>query len=193
MFGHHNLYRDGVPAKGVIIRVAEGVMIKDGHSVHERIVDGGEVVHESLHQKVFYDVVADVDFGDGTTGRHSDRLWRSQAGECAVGDLLPVRYNRNQRDKIAFDLPELEANRFSPKGRADGRPAAGSFGPDDVRELLAERTDDPANFADHLRQLAVENGTAASIFASRTSPAQESESETGFPIVDLNNGEPGGA
>jgi hypothetical protein len=117
MFGHHNLYRDGVPARSVIISVLEGVEVKDGHSKHEQMVGRWEVPHEAPGHKVFYDVVARVEFDDGTTAQHTERLWRHDVGACSVGDVLPVRYDRQYRDKIVFDMPQLEANRYSPKER----------------------------------------------------------------------------
>jgi hypothetical protein len=178
MFGHHNLYRDGVPARSVVISVLEGTEAS------------------KYLEKVVYDVVATVEFGDGTTGQHTERLWHDKVGSCAVGDVLPVRYDRQHRDKIVFDLPELEANRYSPKERADGRQrdpgltGARTVNPGDMRNLLGELAADPQAFAAHMRQLAQENGSNTFVFTSTTTstnigPAQQTEPETGFPMVDF--------
>jgi hypothetical protein len=201
MFGHHNLYRDGVPARSVIISVLEGVEVKDGRVKHEQMVGRWEVVHETADRKVFFDVVARVEFGDGTTAQHADRLWRHDVGACTVGDVLPVRYDRRDREKIVFDLPELEASKYSPKEREDGRaphqpgyqvaPAhSGDVSGDAIRELLSEIRADPRGFAEHMRQVAQENGTNTFVFTSTTSvsgPAHQPETEVGFPLVDLND------
>jgi hypothetical protein len=185
MFGHHNLYRDGVPARSVIISVLEG-----------------------QGQKVYYDVVADVDFGDGMISQHRERLWRDQVGECSVGDVLPVRYDRQHRDKIVFDMPELETNRYSPKERADGQPRvrgitaflrdeqvieaqarahAAEVSADTMQNLLSELAADPQGFRDHVRQMAQEGGTNMFVFTSGTQDS--SETASGFPVVDLTNNE----
>ena len=76
-FGHHNLYRDGVPARSVIISVLEGVEVKDGHSKHEQLVGRWEVPHEAPGHEVFYDV------GDDRPNDISG--WRS-ANECTSRD-----------------------------------------------------------------------------------------------------------
>jgi hypothetical protein len=208
MFGHHNLYRDGVPARSVIISMRMGVANTVGHSKQEHFVDGDQIPHETPDQKVFFDVVATVEFGDGSTGQHAERLWRHQAGICHIGDVLPVRYDRQHRDKIVFDLPELEANRYSPKERADGQPAqaqphqvtdlASLFGAgnsrtvraDAVRNLLSELTTDPQGFAAHVRQMAEEGGTntfvVTSTSTSGTGPVAE---ESGFPLVSFGDDE----
>jgi hypothetical protein len=180
MFGHHNLYREGVPARSVVISVLEGTEAS------------------KYLQKVVYDVVATVEFGDGTTGQHTERLWHDKVGACVVGDVLPVRYDKQHRDKIVFDLPELEANRYSPKERADGQPRdPGSvFGRTvrrgDVRNLLGELAADPQAFANHIRQLAEQSGSKMVVISSTSTstgpgPVQqfEAEADTGFPVVDL--------
>jgi hypothetical protein len=208
MFGHHDLYRDGVPARSVIIGMQLGVVNTVGHSKQERIVEGDAIPQETPNQKVFFDVAARVEFGDGMTGEHTERLWRHQVGTCHVGDVLPARYDRQHRDKIVFDLPQLEASRYSPKERADGsapaqpQPAhvtqlAAFFGGgdaatvtvDDVQGLLGELKADPAGFRAHMRQLAGESGTNTFVFTSAgtsiNDPSQQPE--TGFPVVDLND------
>jgi hypothetical protein len=117
MHQHHSLYRHGVPARSVVIGVLEGVEVKDGHSKREQMVGRWEVPQETPDLKVFYDVTARVEFDDGQTAHHGERLWRRQVGACVVGDVLPVRYDRQNREMIVFDLPELEASRYSPKER----------------------------------------------------------------------------
>jgi hypothetical protein len=186
MFGHHDLYRDGVPARSVIISVLEG----EKGTKHQ------------TGQEVFYDVVARVEFGDGTEGQHRERLWYRDAGACTVGDVLPVRYDQQHRDKIVFDLPQLQASRYSPRERVDGRPArqpaiqvgphAGNVSADTMRELLGELRADPQGFTDHLLRMAQEGGTNTFVFTSTTNitaPVQQSDNGVGFPVVDLNNDE----
>jgi hypothetical protein len=210
MFGHHKLYRDGVPARSVIISVLTGVENTVGHSKQEHVVTSDALPPETPNQKVFYDVVADVEFGDGTTGQHTERLWHHQVGSCHVGEVLPVRYDRQHRDQIVFDLPELEANRYSPKERADGSTPAQGLSPriselasffseanpgtvnaGDVRNLLSELTSDPRGFAEHVRQMAQESGTNTFVFTSTsTGPVSRAEAETGFPVVDFKDDEP---
>jgi hypothetical protein len=205
MFGHHKLYRDGVPARSVIISLLMGVENTVGHVKSERMVDGDAIPQETEKQKVFFDVVADVQLGDGTTVQHKERLWRHQVGTCHIGDVLPARYDRHHRDQIVFDLPELEANRYSPKERADGQAPvraqqsrladmAAFFGAadpatleaGDVRGLLSELTSDPRGFAEHVKQLAQESGTNTFVFTSTTSSTGPApQAETGFPVVDL--------
>jgi hypothetical protein len=217
VFGHHNLYRDGVPARSVIISVLTGVENTVGHSKQEHIVTGEALPQETPNQKVFYDVVADVEFGDGTTSQHTERLWHHQIGSCHVGEVLPVRYDRQHRDKIVFDLPELEANRYSPKERADGQAPAPSqqsrladmaaflgeadpvtLDAGDVQGLLGEIMADPQGFRDRMRQLAQDGGTNTFVFTSNITGnitgnvaghAQTPETETGFPVVDFGDNE----
>jgi len=190
MFGHHNLYRDGVPARSVVISMLTGVENTVGHAKQEHRVDGELLPQETSHQKVFFDVVADVTFGDGTTVQHTERLWRHQVGSCHIGDVLQVRYDQHHRDKIVFDLPELEANRHSLKERADGsapvrdqstrmagvdvsgllsmvtRLSPQGAGGGDVQNLLSELTTDPRGFAAHVRQMAQESGSNTVVFNS---------------------------
>jgi hypothetical protein len=191
MFGHHNLYRDGVPARSVVISMIVGVENTAGHLKQEHMVDGDAIPQDTEHQKVFFDVAANVEFGDGATGQHRERLWRHQVGTCHIGDVLPVRYDRHHRDKIVFDLPELEANRYSSKERAYDAPPAppaeqphlsdvralfqdvqgasrGTIDADGMRELLSELTTDPRGFAAHMRQMAQESGTNTFVFTSTT-------------------------
>jgi hypothetical protein len=202
MFGHHKLYRDGVPARSVIISLLTGVENTVGHLKSERMVDGDAIPQETEKQKVFFDVVADVQLGDGTTVQHKERLWRHQVGSCHIGDVLPARYDRHHHDQIVFDLPELEANRYSQKERADGQPpmraqsglaevAAFFRGADpatlragDVQGLLGELMTDPSGFRDHMRQMAKDSGTNTFVFTA-TSTSQASPAETGFPVVDF--------
>jgi hypothetical protein len=115
MFGHHNLHKNGVPARSIVVSVLEGVEVTVGHTRHDQPVGSWEVPHETPGQKVYYDVVARVEFGDGTTGQHADRLWRHEVGACVVGDVLPVRYEQDDRTRVAFDIPQLHASRYSPK------------------------------------------------------------------------------
>jgi hypothetical protein len=203
MFGHHKLYRDGVPARSVIISLLMGVENTVGHLKSERMVDGDAIPQETEKQKVFFDVVADVQLGDGTTVQHKERLWRHQVGTCHIGDVLPARYDRHHHDQIVFDLPELEANRYSPKERADGQapvqaqqprladmaaffreanPATLEAG--DVQGLLGELMADPNGFRDHMRQMAKDSGTNTFVFTS-TSTGQTDAADTGFPVVDF--------
>ena len=203
MFGHHKLYRDGVPARSVIISLRIGVENTVGHSKQEHMMDSDVIPPDTANQKVFFDVVADVEFGDGTTVQHTERLWRHQVGSCHIGDVLPVRYDRHHRDQIVFDLPELEANRYSPKERADGQAPAhnqqsrltdmaaffrgaepATLDAGDVQGLLGELRSDPRGFAEHVRHLAQESGTNTFVFTS-TSTGQAGPAETGFPVVDF--------
>jgi hypothetical protein len=208
MFGHHDLYRDGVPARSVVISVLEGAETGHGHAKHEHMVNSRDASREQHGQQVFYDVVADVDFGDGTITQHRERLWRDQVGECSVGDVLPVRYDRQHRDKIVFDLPELETNRYSPKERADGQPHvrgitaflrdeqaiqaqarahAAEVSADSMQNLLSTLAADPQGFRDRVRQLAQESGTNTFVFTSTS--ADQNETPSGFPAVDLTDDE----
>jgi hypothetical protein len=184
MFGHHDLYRDGVPARSVVISLLEG----EKGSKHQ------------TGQDVFYDVVARVEFGDGTEGQHRERLWHRDVGACTVGDVLPVRYDQHHRDKIVFDLPQLKASRYSPKERVDGRPAqqqttrastqSGNMSADAMRELLSELRADPQGFTDHVLRMAQEGGTNTFVFTSNIStPAQQPDNGIGFPVVDLSDDE----
>lgn len=207
MFGHHKLYKDGVPARSVIVGLRVGVQDTAGHSKQDYFVDGDQIPFDSPDQKVFFDVVARVEFGDGSTAEHAERLWRHQVGVCHVGDVLPVRHDQHHHDKIVFDLPELEAGRYSPKERADGQPPAslsyprtmfppaagpGAFpqavGPDAVRELLSELTADPQAFAAHIRQMAQEAGTNTFTFTSTNGPTGAPtpiQHQSVFPQVDF--------
>jgi hypothetical protein len=55
------------------------------------------------------DVTARVECDDVLTAKHGERLWRRQVGACVVGDVLPVRYERQNREMIVFtarNVPE---------------------------------------------------------------------------------------
>jgi hypothetical protein len=99
MLGHHKLYHHGVPGRGVIISLHEGL-------------ERGAVSH--------YDVVVQVEFDDGTHGQISHRLWHAESGRCQTGDILPVRYDGSDHSKLVLDMPAIEASRHMPKESAGG-------------------------------------------------------------------------
>jgi hypothetical protein len=199
MFGHHKLYRDGVPARSVITGLTAGLEYTVDHKKHEQVVDEWKLPNELPSQRVYYDVVVRVEFGDGTTAEHADRLYRQDVGECHAGDVLPVRYDRQHHDKIVFDLPELEANRYSAKERADGQPPrqahnvgltelreqlhaarAGQMNIHNVMDLVQQIKADPEGFREQLLRTAQEGGSNTFVVTS----TQDAD-ETGFPVVSF--------
>jgi hypothetical protein len=74
-----------------------------------------------------YAVVAHVEFDDGTTTELSTKLGypfgRAEVGELHIGDVLPVRYDPSDHEKIVFDTPVLETNKQSPTNYLDSASA----------------------------------------------------------------------
>lgn len=52
-----------------------------------------------------------VKFEDGTTAEISRRVWTYRLGHAMVGDLIPVRYDPEDRSKIEIDGHAMEARR----------------------------------------------------------------------------------
>jgi hypothetical protein len=210
MFGHHHkLYKDGVPARSVIISLLIGVENTVGHLKSERMVDSDAIPQETEKQKVFFDVVADVELDYGAKFQHRERLWRHQVGICRIGDVLPVRYDRHNQNEIVFDLPELESNRNSPKERADGSPRhdhdhdfmqrldpaqLGELGMNSVLDFVNQIKQDPQGFRERMQRVAQEAGTNTFVVTSTSTsvssfPAEEAGTQTGFPAVDFKDDE----
>ncbi len=50
-----------------------------------------------------------VKYEDGATAEITRRVWTSKLGHAQVGDLIPVRYDPEDRSKVEIDAPAMKA------------------------------------------------------------------------------------
>jgi hypothetical protein len=91
VFRKRNVLRDGVEAQAVVVEA------------HGRgWVEGGGAGH--------WDVRLLVHFDDGTTAEVSRRVDGGDVRLPGAGDVLPVRYDADDRSRVEIDLPALRAH-----------------------------------------------------------------------------------
>jgi hypothetical protein len=91
MFGNHKLLRDGMAAQAVVV---SGKLRSEGH-------DRLGTWHLELA----------VPFPDGSTGSASCKASEGDLFAPSPGDVVPVRYDANNRSKVVVDVPALEARK----------------------------------------------------------------------------------
>jgi hypothetical protein len=93
MFGHKDPVSGGAPASAVILSSKEYDLRGDS--------GGYSRVHLEL----------EVHFPDGTTGTISCKAKTADVGIVFDGQIIPVRYDDNDRSKVEIDVPAITAQR----------------------------------------------------------------------------------
>ena len=93
MFSKRKLMEEGVPAQALVL----------GKKVYASGYSTGEAKVCSYHLR--------VKFEDGSTAEISRRVWTPKLGHAVVGDLIPVRYDPEDRSKIEIDGDSMKAQR----------------------------------------------------------------------------------
>ena len=91
MFGKDRLLREGAEAQALVL--------------DKRVYAAGVQSNEATSCR--YELR--VKFQDGTTSEISRRVWHRRLAGFQVGDLVPVRYDTDDRSKVEIDEPKLVA------------------------------------------------------------------------------------
>jgi hypothetical protein len=93
MFGHKDQLSDGVQANAVILS-SKGYDLRGDSGGYSR-------VHLDL----------EVHFTDGTTAKISCKAKTADVGIVFDGQIVPIRYDDNDRSKVEIDAPVMKAQR----------------------------------------------------------------------------------
>lgn len=91
MFGKDRLLREGAEAQALVL--------------DKRVYAAGVQSNEATSCR--YELR--VKFLDGTTSEISRRVWHRRLAGFQIGDLVPVRYDPDDRSKVEIDEPKLVA------------------------------------------------------------------------------------
>ncbi|MFL5865729.1 MAG: DUF3592 domain-containing protein [Thermoleophilaceae bacterium] len=91
MFGKDRLLREGAEAQALVL--------------DKRVYAAGVQSNEATSCR--YELR--VKFQDGTTSEISRRVWHRRLAGFQIGDLVPVRYDPDDRSKVEIDEPKLVA------------------------------------------------------------------------------------
>lgn len=96
-------------------------ILEDGAQANAVCLDSEMGGRTNSHGERHYKVSMRVQFEDGETQEVTAKIWRFLGGAPSAGDIIPVRYDPEDRSKVEVDIPAMDAGKLEAREDAKAK------------------------------------------------------------------------